>query len=473
MKWDAIVVGSGPNGLSAAITLAQGGKSVLVLEASEVVGGGTRTAELTLPGFHHDICSAVHPLAAASPFFRSLPLEKFGLEWVQPTAAVAHPLSEGRCVLLRRGLEETARGLGPDEATYLRLLAPLVKKGESLFSEVLRPPLHFPSRPLALARFGALALFPARDYARLFFRGERAQALFAGIAAHCNAPLEQPATASVGLLLNLAAHAHGWPFPRGGASRIATSLAGFLRSIGGEIRTGVRVESFAQLPPSRVVLFDLTPRQVLAILGEKLSASAKRSLESYRYGNGVFKIDWALKAPIPWISPEAAQAGTVHLGGTLEEIEASERSAGDGRIAENPFVLLSQPTLFDTSRAPPGKHIAWAYCHVPHGSTADMSNAIEAQVERFAPGFRELILARATLNTKQLEEKNRNYVGGDINGGALSLSQLLFRPRFQLDPYQLPIEGLYLCSASTAPGPGVHGMSGYHAAKSALRNDLA
>jgi phytoene dehydrogenase-like protein len=467
-RWDAVVVGSGPNGLAAAVKLAEAGLSVLVLEGAETLGGGCRTAELTLPGFRHDLCSAVHPLAAASPYLSTLPLEKFGLEWIYPPAAAAHPLGDG-CVLLGPSLEATARNLGADGARYEKLMRPLVSHWEAVFREVLRPALHLPRHPLLLGRFGALSLFSASDYARLLFRGDRARALFGGIAAHSNAPLARPGTAAVGLLLNLAAHGKGWPFPKGGAQELVRALAGYFRSLGGELRCGQGIRNLRELPPSRLVLLDMGPPQAAALLAEKLSPRSRSKLERFRYGPGVFKLDWALERPIPWRAPEAGQAATVHLGGTLEELAASERAVAEGRHPERPYVLLSQPTLFDGSRAPAGKHVAWAYCHVPHGSLVDVTKQIEAQVERFAPGFQRTILARSKRNTAQLEAYNPNLVGGDIGGGDLSLASLLFRPAFRRDPYALPAPGFYLCSASTPPGPGVHGMCGYWAAVSALR----
>lgn len=468
-RYDAVVVGSGPNGLAAAITLARAGLHVLVLEAAAEPGGGARSGALTLPGFTHDLCSAVHPLAAASPFFRGLPLREHGLEWIEPPAGAAHPLDDGTCALLLPGVDETAGGLGPDSARYRSLLAPLAARWKNVLDETLRPALHVPRHPLLLARFGALSLLPATDYARLFFTTGRARALFAGIAAHANAPLEQPGTSGIGLMLNLAGHARGWPIPRGGAGAITAALISYFKTLGGEVRTGEPVRDARELPPSALTFWDLTPRQVAAALGNRLPSSERRAFEGYRYGPGVFKIDWALSGPIPWRAAGVARSATVHLGGTLEEIAASEAAPARGDHAERPYVLLSQPTLFDASRAPFGKHIAWAYCHVPHGSTRDMTAPIEAQIERFAPGFRDLILYRTTFDTRAMEARNANYIGGDINGGALSLGQLFFRPRLQLDPYRLPLRGHFLCSSSTPPGPGVHGMCGFHAAESALR----
>jgi phytoene dehydrogenase-like protein len=466
---DAVVVGSGPNGLGAAVTLARAGLSVLVLEAADAPGGGARSGELTLPGFTHDLCSAVHPLAAASPLFRTLPLAELGLEWIESPAAVAHPFDDGGCALLFRDLARTADGLGADGPRYRAVLGALARRWEDVLGEVLSPPVHVPRHPLLMARFGALALFPAVDYARLFFREPRTRALFGGIAAHANAPLEAAATAAIGLLLNLAGHARGWPIPKGGAQQITHALAAHLRSLGGEIRLGDRVLQAAHLPPSRLVLWDLGPRQLAQVLSGRLSRAEREAFERYRHGPGVFKIDWALSAPIPWKAPDAAKAATVHLGGTLEEIAASEREPSRGKHPERPFVLLSQPTLFDPARAPKGKHVAWAYCHVPNGSRENRTKAIEDQIERFAPGFRDTILHRNVMDPAALEARNANLVGGDVNGGALSLAQLLFRPRLRVDPYRLSAPGHFLCSSSTPPGPAVHGMCGFHAAQSALR----
>jgi phytoene dehydrogenase-like protein len=455
---DAVIVGSGPNGLAAAITLAKAGVKTLVLEGASEIGGGTRSGALTLPGFTHDYCSAVHPLAAASPFFRDLPLEKHGLEWITPPKQVAHPLDGGDCVTLPLCLDEAVNELGRGYGILWRALA---RHWEEVLGEILAPPLHVPRHPFLLARIGLHGLLPATAFARTHLRGTRLQALFAGIAAHANAPLTTPGTTAVALALNLAAHARGWPFPRGGASAIAKALGSVLKEYGGEIQTNRNVNSSKDLPACKLVLWDVTPTQLQKILGLDPG--------SFRHGPGVFKLDWALSGPIPWRNPAAAQSATVHLGGTLAEITAAEAAPARGEHAEKPYVLLSQPTLFDPSRAPTGKHVAWAYCHVPAGSTRDMTNEIESQIERFAPGFRGLVLARAKKNTRDLEAFNPNYVGGDINAGALTLRQLLFRPSVRLDPYRLPKDGHFLCSAATPPGPGVHGMSGVNAARSALK----
>jgi phytoene dehydrogenase-like protein len=466
---DAIVVGAGPNGLAAAIVLAREGFSVRVVEAAETVGGGARSAELTLPGFVHDVCSAIHPLGIASPLFRTLPLTEHGLEWIDPPAALAHPFDDGTAALLERSPEAVALGLGDDEDRWRRLFAPLVRDAEPLLDEVLAP-MHLPTHPVALARFGARAAPPATGLARLSFRGAKARGLFAGLAAHSMLPLGRPPSAAFGLMLGLLGHAVGWPLPRGGSQRISDALASYLRTLGGEIETGRRVESLAELGDARAVLLDVTPRGLLALAGERLPSRYRRRLERYRYGSGVFKLDWALDGPIPWRAEECARAATVHLGATLEEIADSEASPARGEIVERPYVLLAQQSLFDPTRAPAGQHTAWAYCHLPNGSTVDMTERIESQVERFAPGFRERILARSALGPADLERHNANYVGGDINGGAATLSQLLTRPVARLSPYTTPLPGVFLCSSSTPPGGGVHGMCGYHAARAALRS---
>jgi phytoene dehydrogenase-like protein len=467
-RYDAVVVGSGPNGLAAAITLARAGCSVLVLEAQATIGGGMRTLELTLPGFQHDICSSVHPLGLSSPFFRDLPLDRYGLSWVFPDAELAHPLDEGRAVVFERSVEATAAALGEDASAYRRLMTPLVANYEALLEQFLGP-LRLPRRPLAAATFALPALASARGLARRRFRTEAARAAFAGLAAHAILPLEYPATAAFGLILGLLAHAVGWPLARGGSGQIAEALAAYLADLGGEIVTSVEVKSLADLPPARLTLFDITPRQLLTIAGERLPAGYRRQLERYRYGPGVFKIDYALSDPIPWRAPECARAGTVHLGGTLDEICRSERDMWEGRHSPAPYVLVVQPTLFDPTRAPEGKHIAWAYCHVPHGSTEDMTEAIEGQLERFAPGFRDCVLARQTRHAMAIEAYNPNYIGGDINGGVQDLWQLFTRPAPRIVPYAVPVPGWFLCSSSTPPGGGVHGMCGYHAARAALR----
>lgn len=467
MPHDALIVGSGPNGLAAAITLARAGLSVQVLEAKATIGGGTRTAELTLPGFRHDVCSAIHPLGVGSPFFQDLPLAEYGLRWVQPPAALAHPLDDGPAIIVQRSLPDTAAQLGPDTERYRQLVAPLVDRWGGLAREFLGP-LRPPRHPVTMALFGLRALWPAKTLAETWFRGERARALFAGMAAHAIMPLERLTTSAFGLLLLTLAHRVGWPLAHGGSQAISDAMAGYLQSLGGEIVTGHEVESLAELPPAKAILLDVTPRGFLKIAGERLPVGYRARLSRYRYGPGVCKVDWALSGPIPWRDPAVAQAATVHLGGTLEEIAASERTAWEGRHIEQPYVLLAQQSLFDETRAPAGQHTGWAYCHVPHGSTVDMTEAIERQVERFAPGFRDLILARHTMTAVDYETYNPNYVGGDINGGVQDLRQLWTRPVARLNPYSTPLSGIYLCSSATPPGGGVHGMAGYHAARAAL-----
>lgn len=470
VSYDAVVVGSGPNGLAAAIRLAQEKLSVLVLEGSDTIGGGTRSAELTLPGFTHDVCSAVHPLAAGSPFFRKLPLERYGLHWLHPELPLAHPLEQGAAAGLDRSLNKTAATLGEDEREYGRLMAPLVANAENLNAEFLQPILHWPKHPIQLARFGLQALRSASGLINGKFIRAPARALFAGLAAHSFMPLEKRPSAAFGLVLGMLGHAIGWPLPRGGSRRIADALAAHLRFLGGEIRTGFRVEHLDQLPLGRATLLDITPLQLILLMEEKLPSSYLRRLGRYRYGPGVFKVDYALDAPIPWRAEACLRAGTVHVGGTFEEVATSEREVSQGKPPGHPFVLLAQPTLVDPTRAVPGKHIAWAYCHVPNGSEFDMTERIESQIERFAPGFRDCILARHTMNCEAMEAKNPNLVGGDINGGAFDLRQLLARPIFGPTPCRIPVPGFYLCSSSTPPGGGVHGMCGFYAAEAALRD---
>jgi phytoene dehydrogenase-like protein len=466
--YDAVVVGAGPNGLAAAIELARGGCSVAVLEAGETVGGGTRSAELTLPGFVHDLGSAIHPLGYASPFFKTLPLEEHGLEWVHPPAPLAHPFDDGTPAVLQRSVEATAAALGPDARAYEGLMRGIAEDTDRIAAYFVGSP-RLIRHPFALATSSLRALRPARNLAEDLFEGEKARGLFVGNAAHSFLPLERRPSAMFGLLLGTLGHAFGWPFPKGGSQRIADALASYLRSLGGEIFTGVRVRSVDEVPRTRAVLFDVTPWQLLEIVGEHFSERYQNALKGYRYGPGVFKIDFALSGPIPWRAQECLRAGTVHLGGTLDEISAGEAAVWRNEHPERPFVLLAQQSLFDPTRAPAGKHTVWAYCHVPNGSTFDMTGRIEGQIERFAPGFRDRILAKNTMGPADLERINPNLVGGDINGGVMDLRQLFTRPMPRPNPYSTPAKGLYICSSSTPPGGGVHGMCGYFAARAALR----
>lgn len=468
-EYDAVIVGSGPNGLAAGITFAQAGRSALILEAQKHVGGGTRTMELTKPGFRHDVCSTAHPLARVSPFFRSLDLASFGLEWVHPEAPLAHPLDDEDAVILERSVETTADGLGPDGDAYRRLVAPFVPNAAALMEDLLRP-LGLPSRPVTLSRFGLVALRSARSVALGRFRGRRARALFAGNAAHAIMPLDRASSAAFGLTMSVIGHAAGWPFARGGSQAIANALAAYFKSLGGEIRLNAPVRSIDDFPRARATLFTLTPRQLDRIAGPQLPSAYRDRLESHRYGAGVFKVDWALGGPVPWTDPTCLRAGTAHIGGTLEEIAAAEAQVGEGKAPERPFVLFTQPTLFDPSRAPEGRHIAWAYCHVPNGCPVDMTDRIEAQIERFAPGFRDRIIARRSMSPADMEEYNPNYVGGDIVGGIQSFGDFFIRPLGRWSAYTTPAEGIYICSSSMPPGGGVHGMCGRLAALRALRD---
>lgn len=467
-EFDAVVVGSGPNGFAAAITLQQKGLSVLLLEGKDTVGGGLRTAELTLPGFMHDICAAIHPMAMASPFFSSLPLQEHGLEFIQPVLPAAHPLDGGRAVVLSRSLEETAEALGEDKQAYLRLIGPLVRRWPQLASDLMGP-FHFPRHPLWMMDFGFSALQSATMLSSRFKR-EETRAFWSGMAAHSIQPLSNLASSAIGLVLSAVGHRYGWPIPKGGSRSIADAMASYFISLGGKIETGVWVKSLDDLPSSEAVLLDLTPKQLLKIAGEKFSSFYRWQLKRYRQGMGVFKIDWALDGPVPFTSELCRKAGTVHLGNTFDEIAQSEWETSTGKHPENPFVLLAQQSIFDTTRAPEGKQVAWAYCHVPNGSTIDMTSAIEKQVERFAPGFRDRILARHTMNASQMEDYNPNYVGGDINGGIIDIGQLYTRPALRFSPYRTSTKGIYICSSSTPPGGGVHGMCGYHAAQRVLKD---
>ena len=469
----AAVIGSGPNGLAAAIVLAQAGLQVEVYEAQATIGGACRTMELTLPGFRHDIGSAVHPLGIGSPFLSTLPLDRYGLQWIHSPAALAHPLDDGNAALLYEDIAATANRLGPDGLAWRGLMEPFATRWFDLADDILGPAIHIPRHPFLLARFGEHGILPAATVARRHFSNAPAQALFAGLAAHSFLSLHSPLSSAFGMVIGISAHAVGWPIPRGGAQSISDALAACLADLGGNIHTSSPVQKLSDLSEAHLILADITPRQLLELSAGATHAftpAYRRQLESYRYGPGVFKVDYALSAPIPWTAPDCAQAATVHLGGTLEDIAASESCISRGHIAERPFVLLSQPTLFDHSRAPAGKHIVWAYCHVPHGCTVDMLPRIEAQVERFAPGFKEIVLARHTSTPASLQQMNMNLIGGDINGGAITPRQFIFRPT--PGEYRTSAPHVYLCSSSTPPGGGVHGMCGFHAAQTALR-DLA
>ena len=467
-EFDAVVIGSGPNGLAAAILLQQAGLSVLIIEGKETIGGGLRSAPLTLPGFTHDVCSAIHPMAASSPFFNTLPLEQHGLEFIYPDVFAAHPFDNGTAAVLKKSLLETAELLGADNNAYAKMMGPIVKEWSQLSKNILGP-LRIPDHPFVLAKFGLKALRSARSVSKIFST-EKARGLWGGMAAHSIMPLTNYATAAIGLVLMAAAHAKGWPIPKGGSQQIANALASYFVSLGGKIQTNFYVQRLDQLPTAHAILFDITPKQLLEIAGHKFSSVYKWQMNRYRYGMGVFKMDFALASPIPFKATECRAAGTVHIGNTFKEIEESEQSVWSGKHAEKPFVLLAQQSLFDPSRAPAGKHTAWAYCHVPHGSTVDMSVTIEKQIERFAPGFRDLILSKHTMNTSQMEEYNPNYIGGDINGGVSDIGQLFTRPALRRSPYRTSAKGIYICSSSTPPGGGVHGMCGFHAANRALKD---
>jgi phytoene dehydrogenase-like protein len=467
--FDAVVVGAGPNGLAAGIELARAGKRVIVYEAKETIGGGARTLELTRPGFLHDVCSAIHPLALGSPFFRSLPLEKFGVQWIQPEVALAHPFDDGTALQYMRSIDDTIAGFNAhDQKAYKRLMQPFVDRWDDLADDILGPLRIPPRHPILMARFGLKALQSASGLAGRVFDDARLRALFAGMAAHACIPLERTATASFGLVLGILGHVFGWPIPKGGSQSIMNAMAAYFESMGGQIITSHPVESLEQLPSAQAVLFDVTPRQLIKIAGEQLSPFYRVQLERYRYGTGVFKMDWALSGPIPWTAPECRQAGTVHLGATIEEIALSERAIWENKHPEKPYVLVAQQSIFDNTRAPEGQHTGWAYCHVPHGSNEDMSERITRQIERFAPGFRDLILETHTMTAVDMNVYNPNYIGGDINGGVQDIWQLFTRPTLSLLPYKTSAKNIYICSSSTPPGGGVHGMCGYHAARVAL-----
>jgi phytoene dehydrogenase-like protein len=473
IQYDAVVVGAGPNGLAAAVRLAQSGLGVLLVEANDTIGGGARSAELTRPGVVHDTCSGIHPMAAGSPFFRSLPLERHGLEWIHPDVPLAHPFDGGRAAVLARSLTATTDGLGSDGASYRRLFEPLVAGFDDLAQNVMRPLLRMPRRPMFMARFGVHALQPAAMLARRKFDSEEARGLFTGLAAHSLLPMDAISSSAIGLVLGAAGHAVGWPMPRGGAQRISDALGSLFRELGGKIETGRRIQSLQELPPARSVLLDVTGPQLLHLTGERLPEAYRRWLQRTRNGPGVYKIDYLLSEPVPWTAPDCGRAGTVHLGGSMEEIAASERTVASGGHPERPFVLLAEHSRFDSTRAPKGLHTLWAYCHVPHGSTVEMDGRIEDQIERFAPGFRACILERHTLNCADLERRNANLAGGDINGGSAALSHLVSRPVPTPVPYRTPLDGVYVCSSSTPPSGGVHGMCGYHAAEAVLKDQFS
>ncbi len=467
-EYDVCVIGSGPNGLSAAAYLANAGLSVLILEGSETIGGGVRTEELTLSGFSHDVCSAAHPMGILSPYLKTLPLNDHGLRWIEPAASVAHPLDGQPAVLLKTSLEDTAENLGIDKQAYIRLLSPFLKNPQGLLSDALAP-LGIPDHPILLAKFGILGIRSALSLANSRFRGERAKALFAGCAGHSILPLDRPLTAALGLLFSITGHVKSWPIVQGGSKMIAESLSSYLKTLGVIIKTNVKISSMKQLPKTRAVLFDTNPFQLGEIAKDFLPKSYIRRLNHYRYGPGVFKLDWALDGPIPWADPRCLEASTVHLGGTLSEISFAEAEVWKGKHPEKPYALVVQQSQFDPSRAPKGKHTGYAYCHVPPGSTADLTEVLEKQMERFAPGFRDLVLARHSMNTSNFFAHNPNYIGGAITGGVADLTQAFFRPIARLNPYSTPNPHLYICSASTPPGGGVHGMCGYHAAKTVLK----
>lgn len=468
--YDAVIVGSGPNGLAAAILMQQKGLSVLLIEGKSTIGGGLRSARLTLSGYMHDICSAVHPLAAASPFFQTLPLNAHGLEYLYPEVAAAHPFDNGTAAILKGSVEETASLLGADANAYVKLMKPVVNDWPAIAPDILGP-LHYPKHPMAMARFGLPALTSAAHLVKRFETPE-ARGLFAGMAAHAIQPLSNLATSAIALVLMASGHLKGWPIPKGGSNQIANALASYFLSIGGKIETNTYITSLQQIPSAHAILFDITPRQLLKIAGHRFSSIYKWQLERYRYGMGVFKIDWALDAPIPFKAAGCHKAGTIHIGNTFEEIADGEKQIWAGKHPEKPYVLLAQPSIFDPTRAPEGKHTAWAYCHVPNGSKKDMTAIIENQVERFAPGFKDTILARHKMNTAQMEHYNPNYIGGDINGGVIDLGQLFTRPVLRWSPYKTSAKGIYICSSSTPPGGGVHGMCGYHAARRALKDSF-
>ncbi|TYP95480.1 Phytoene dehydrogenase-related protein [Fodinibius salinus] len=471
MSFDVTIIGAGPNGLAAGIHLAQKGLSVKVFEKSGTIGGGTRTQELTLPGFQHDVCSAIHPLAKASPFLRSLPLEDYGLQWIQPEVPVAHPLDDQPAGALFRSLDKTADYLDKDGLIYKKLLTPFVSSWDDLMADILGPFSPIPHHPFLTTRFGLKGLRSARGLAQKFTTS-KARATFAGLAAHGILPFHKTATAAIGLVLGITAHTVGWPYPKGGSHNLTKAMAQYFESVGGSIETNAQITSVKELPESSAIFFNNTPKQILDIAGDELPKTYMRKLQNYKYGSGVFKLDLALSDPIPWNDETCRKAGTVHVGGTFKEIAHSEQQSAKGDHPQKPYVLVAQQSLGDSSRAPSAKHTCWAYCHVPNGSTQDMTEPILNQIERFAPGFRDCIIGRHAMNTNALQAYNPNYIGGDINGGRQDITQLFTRPTGLFNPYHIPKTNMYICSSSTPPGGGVHGMCGFHAAESALRNLL-
>lgn len=468
---DVVVVGAGPNGLAAAITCAEAGRSVVVVEATDAIGGGTQTRELTLPGFRHDVCSAIHPLAAVSPFFAGAGLERHGLELLHPEVALVHPLDDGRAGVLHRSVEETVAGLGADGRSWERHIGWTARRWDRLSEAVLGPLLRVPQHPITLGGFGARGALPATTFGRAFHTDE-ARALLAGCSAHAFLPLSRPFTASMGIMLLASAHVAGWPVAKGGSEAINQAMASRLAELGGTIEVGRPVRSLADVPASRAVLFDLTPRQLLAVCGDALPAAYRRRMGKYKYGPAAFKVDYALSEPVPWTNPSARRAGSLHLGGTLEEVAHAEAEVAAGRPPDHPFLLVGQQSLIDPTRAPAGRHTLWTYCHVPNGSRVDMVDAMERQIERFAPGFRDVVLARHVASPAWFEAHNESFIGGDIAGGSHGGLQLVLRPRPGVSPYRTPDPRLFVCSAATPPGAGVHGMCGRNAAQAALRTTL-
>jgi phytoene dehydrogenase-like protein len=469
MKYDAVVIGGGPNGLAAAITLQRAGAAVKIFEAKDTIGGGMRSAELTLPGFIHDVCSAIHPMAIESPFFSQLPLRDFGLKGIFPQYSLAHPFEDGEGVILANSIDQTACYLGKDDKSYKKLMVPLVDNWPDFNKNILGP-LSIPRNPLPLARFGIKALLPADKFCNYFFKEAKAKALIAGCAAHSLLPLDHLATSAIGLVLALTGHRRGWGLPEGGTQQLANALCNYFKSLGGEIEVNAEIKNINDIPQAKVIIFDTSPTQLVEIAGERLSEQYKKSLSRFKLGWGVYKVDFALSEPVPWKFKFAQRAGTLHLGGKMEEIMESEKAVSEGRVSENPFVLYAQQSMFDKTRAPEGKQTGWAYCHVPNGYSQNVRELIIKQIEKYAPGFREIILSMHTFSPSDYQAYNSNYIGGDINGGSQDITQIFSRPVLSLSPYRTSAKGIYLCSSSTPPGGGVHGMCGFHAAKRALKD---